>query len=105
MNTQSKSLQDFFLHMITSKEGSTRLETLPVGVLLLQPSALKRAWKVIMLEALTGFSQLPLPYSQQPLPRCQYRTVQRGHSIDVGMLGHGKSVENGWMDGFALWKM
>ena len=26
--------------------------TLPVGVLLLQPSALKRAWKVIMLEAL-----------------------------------------------------
>ena len=60
MNTQSKSLHEFvFLHMITSKEGSTRLVTLPVGVLLPTPSALKRAWKVIMLEALTGFSQLP----------------------------------------------
>ena len=61
MNTESKSLQEvFFSPMITSKEGSTILVTLPVGVLLLQPSALKRAWKVIMLEALTGFSQLPI---------------------------------------------
>ena len=81
MNTQNKSLQEFlFSPMITSKERSTRLVTLPVGVLLLQPSALKRAWKVIMLEALTGFSQLPIftaATPKVPILNCAKRPFHR----------------------------